>query len=541
MISYRAVVALTLVVILSGSSKHEAPKAYAVEEVPLAQISADLASGRTTAVAVTQAYIRRIKQYDHALHAVILVAPDALDEAAASDRRRAEHRTLGPLDGVPILLKDNIDVAGVPTTAGSYALRDNIPARDSEVARRLRAAGAVILGKANTSQFAGLRTTDIFEGSTVGGVPHNPYRLSHAACGSSNGSAIAVAASFAAAAVGTDTTGSVICPSSQNGDVGLRPTLALISRRGIVPVDLAEDTAGPIARTVTDTALLLTAIAGSDPSDPLSKDADAHKGDYAQGLSADALKGVRLGVLRHFFGYSDATQAVFDRALQVLRAQGAELVEIPSSLFEDLSQEQRLIMLYDFKDDVAAYLSGAPPAVKTRTLADLIEFDKSDPHEKKHAQDLFEDSEKTTGGRENPDYVKTLQYAQHKAGAEEYGRALKDYNVQALVVLATGPAKAIQPDGTKTDYVAAVRPKGAVPPSPSGTAALAGYPDLSVPMGMVEGMPVGLSFIGAPWSEHLLLSLGYAYEQASHARVAPTAYKRAMTTQRAKIAEPEMG
>jgi len=500
---------------------------YAVEEVPLAQISADLASGKTTSVAVTRAYLDRIKIYDGVLHSVILIAPDALTQAAASDKRRANKQALGPLDGIPILTKDNIDVAGVPTTAGSYALANNVPTKDSEVARRLHAAGVVILGKANTSQFAGLRTTEVFEGSTTGGVTHNPYELGHSACGSSNGPGIAVAASLAAAAVGTDTTGSVICPSSQNGVVGVRPTLALISRRGIVPVSLTQDTAGPMARTVTDTAMLLTALAGTDPADPASKDADANKTDYAQGLAADSLKGVRLGVLRDFGGYSDATEAVFDRALQVLAAQGAQLIEIPSRLFEDLSQEQRLIMLYDFKDDVAAYLSGTPPTVKTRTLADLIEFNKSDPHEKIHAQDMFEDSEATSGGRQNPDYVRTLQYAQRKAGDEEYGRTLKDYDVKALVVLATGPARPIQPDGTKTDYVASARPKGAVPPSPSGTAALAGYPDLSVPMGTVDGLPVGLSFIGPPWSEHLLLSFAYAYEQASHARVPPTAYKTA--------------
>jgi amidase len=527
---YRALAVPTLVVILSGAS-HEGMKPYAVEEVSLAQISADLASGKTSSVAVTQAYIHRIKTYDRVLHAVILIAPDALDQAAASDTRRADHRTLGPLDGVPILLKDNIDVVGVPTTAGSYALRENFPAKDSEVAHRLRAAGAVMLGKANTSQFAGLRTVDVFEGSTVGGVTHNPYELGHSACGSSNGPGIAVAVSFAAAAVGTDTTGSVICPSSQNGVVGLRPTLALISRRGIVPVDVAQDTSGPMARSVTDTAMLLTALAGTDPTDALSKDADIHKTDYTKGLAADSLKGIRLGVLRNFGGYSDDTKPVFERALQVLTAQGAELVEIPSSLFEDLSQEQRLIMLYDFKDDVAAYLSSAPPAVKTRTLADLIEFDKHDPHEKLHAQQMFEDSEATTAGRQNPEYVRTLQYAQRKAGPEEYARALKDYNVKALVVLATGPAKAILPDGTKTDYVASKRAKGAVPPSPSGTAALAGYPDLSVPMGTVNGLPVGLSFIGPPWSEQLLLSLGYAYEQASHARMPPTAYKAAIKKQ----------
>jgi amidase len=521
-------VALLAALALAACSKNETAKPYAVEEIPLSQISADLAAGKVTAVAVTQAYIDRIKAMNPSLHAVILIAPDALSQAAASDKRRADKKTLGPLDGVPILLKDNIDVAGMPTTAGSYALEANLPAQDSEVAKRLRAAGVVFLGKANTSQWAGLRTTDVFEGSTVGGTPHNPYDLSRTACGSSSGSGIAAAASLAAATVGTDTTGSVICPSSVNGLVGLRPTIALISRRGIVPVSLSQDTSGPMARNVLDAAMLLNVLAGSDPADAASRDADAHKVDYVKTLDPSALKGQRLGVIRSFGGYSDETKPLFDAALSVLAAQGAELVEIPAALFEDLSQEQRLIMLYEFKEDVAAYLAGAPAAVKVRSLADLIAFNASDPRESMHSQHLFEDSQATEGGRQNPEYAKTLEYAKRKAGPEGFGLALSQFNVSALVLPTFGPAGKILPDGTKVDYVASVREKGAVPPSGSGVAALAGYPDLTVPMGDVDGMPVGLSFIGPAWSEQLLLDYGYAYEQASHKRVPPEKYKAAV-------------
>ncbi len=513
---------------LSSVAYAKEPAKYAVEEVPLSQISADLASGGVTSVAVTKAYIQRIETYDGALHAVIRIAPDALRQAAASDERRTKRKPLGPLDGVPVLLKDNIDAVGMPTTAGSYALVDNLPARDSEVAKRLRAAGAVILGKANTMQWAGLRTVGYFSGSTTGGNPRNPYDLARTPSGSSSGPAIAAAVSFAAATVGTDTTGSIISPASTNAVVGLRPTIALISRRGIVPVSLTQDTAGPMARTVTDTALLLSVLAGTDPADAQSKDADTHKTDYTKGLSPDALKGKRLGVLRDFRGYSEKTKSIFDAALRELAAQGAELVEIPTNLFEDLSQEQRLIMLYDFKEDLGAYLAGTPPAVKPRTLADLIAFDKTEPHEKLHEQDLFEAAQATIDGRRNPEYIKTLEYARRKAGPEGFDRAMSQYHVSAVVVLSGGPATLIVPDGTKQGYVAEARPKGAVPPSPSGIAALAGYPDLSVPMGYVDGLPIGLSFIGPAWSEQMLLSYAYAYEQASHGRVPPTAYKSAV-------------
>jgi amidase len=528
MMLYRLSAALALVLLLSASSKHQVGTPYAVEEVPLKQISADLARGAITSVQVTRAYIERIKTYDGALHAVLLLAPDALDQAAASDRRRAAGKALGPLDGIPILVKDNIDAAGMVTTAGSYALIENMPRRDSELVRRLRAAGAVILGKANLSQFAGLRTTDTFEGSTVGGVGHNPYDLSRSPSGSSLGSGIAVAASLAAAAIGTDTTGSIIGPASYMGLVGLRPTLGLISRRGIVPVDLTEDTAGPLTRNVADTAMLLTALAGSDPADPATRDADSHKTDYTRGLDRHALKGVRLGVIRNVQDYSDTTKPVLDAALRVLAKQGAELVELPADVFEDLNPEQRLLMLYGFKVDLPAYLAEAPPAVKVRTLADVIAFDRIEAHERTHRQDLFEDSEATSGGRDNPEYLKALHYAQHRAGPEGIDRALSQFRLNALVLLAFGPAIPIVPDGTKAGGSALDLPKGVQQPFGSGIAALAGDPDLTVPMGAVHGLPVGLSFIGPAWSEQQLLAYAYAYEQAAHARVPPKAYQAAV-------------
>ncbi len=523
--------ALAISLSLAACSEEAPPLTpYAVEEVPLSQVSADLAAAHTTSVEITKAYIARIETYDDALNSVILIAPDALEQAAASDKRRAAGQALGPLDGVPILLKDNIDVVGMPTTAGTFALEDNMPAQDSEVARRLRAAGAVILGKANTSQFAGLRTTNTLNGSTVGGTTHNPYDLARSAGGSSNGSGIAAAASLSASAVGTDTTGSIVSPSSLMGIVGMRPSLALISRRGIVPVSLTQDTAGPMARNVTDFAMLLTVLAGTDPADPASAEADAHKTDYAANLDADALKGARLGVLRGMGGYDETTQPVFDAALEVLAAQGAELVEIPPEIFEDQSQEERLILIYDFKEDLNAYLAATPATTKVRTLADVIVFSKSDPRESMHSTDLLEDAQATMGGRENLEYIKTLEYMRRAAGPEGYDRVMSEYNVSAVVVLTRGPAAPLVPNGTARRHPISKDTKGAVPPSASQMASIIGYPDLNVPIGLVDGLPVGMSFIGPKWSEEMLLSLAYAYEQASHARVPPTAYKQAAAT-----------
>lgn len=499
---------------------------YAVEEVPLAQISHDLSAGKVSAVAVTKAYIDRIKTYDGQLHAVIRIAPDAIEQAAASDKRRKAGHALGPLDGVPIMLKDNIDATGVATTAGSYALINNIPVKDSELVRRLRAAGAVILGKANMSQWAGLRTTKGFGGSTVGGTAHNPYDLTRTPAGSSSGPGIIAAASFAAGAVGSDTTGSIWGPANVNGVIGLRPTIGLISRHGIVPISSTLDTAGPMARTVRDAAMMLTVMAGADPADPATKDADSHKTNYAASLEAGALKGKRIGVLRGFAGYSEKTKPVFDGALAVLKAQGAELVEIPMDGFADLGIEVRQVEAYDFKPDLEAYLKTAPPGVKTRTLADIMQFNRTDPHEKLHSQDRMESAAALSRGSD-PAYARIVHDAKTRAGEEGYGKAMKKYNVSALVVLAGAPAAVIRPDKSAPPVrLASHQPGEKRLSSPSGLVALAGYPDLVVPAGFVDGMPVGISFIGMPWSEATLISYGYAYEQASQARKPPQAYKK---------------
>lgn len=510
---------------LAACGNNEPTGPYDVEEVSLVRLSADLAAGKTTAAEVTKGYIERINRYDAPLRAVIAIADDALQQAAASDARRKEGRALGALEGIPILFKDNIDIAGMPTTAGSFVLEKNVPSTDAEVVRRLRAAGAVILGKTNLSQFAGLRAVAVFNGSTVGHAPHNPYDLGRSPAGSSSGSAIAAAVSFAAATIGTDTTGSIVSPSSVNGLVGLRPTVGLVSRRGIVPLSLTMDTAGPMARSVADLAAVLTVLAGSDSADPATADADARKSDYSKALDDHALEGKRLGVVRGTRGYDEYTEPLLDEAIKVIRSQGAEVVELPTDILEDMSPETLGIMSFEFKEDIAAYLTAAPPAQVARTLAEIIAINSFDPRENMHDQEALEMSQ-ARGGRQDEEYGRMVSYAKRRAGEGGYGRAFNEFGAAAVIGVTTGPGALLVADRTlleRSSNIAA--PKGTTPPSMSGNAAIAGYPNISVPMGLVEGMPVGLSFVGPPWSEAILVSFAYDYEQASKRRVPPQAYK----------------
>jgi amidase len=511
---------------LAACGKEEPPPGpYQVEEVSLTQIAADLAAGKTTSVEITRAYIDRINKYDAPLRSVMAIMSDAIPQAEASDQRRKDGKALGPLDGIPILFKDNIDVVGTPTTAGSFVLEKNLPAQDADVVRRLRAAGAVILGKTNLSQFAGLRAVAVFNGSTVGHAPHNPYNLARSPAGSSSGSGIAAAVSFAAATVGTDTTGSIVSPSSVNGLVGMRPTVALISRRGIVPLSLTMDTAGPMTRTVADLATVLTAMAGSDPADPASAQADAHKADYTKALNADALKGQKLGVIRGTRGYDDYTQDLLEDAIKVIREQGAEVVELPADIIEDMSPETLGIMSFEFKEDIAAYLATAPESQIARTLADIIVVNRIDPRENMHDQEALEMSQ-ARGGRADPEYIRMVEYAKRRAGPDGYGRAFKEFGVTAVIGVTTGPGSYLIADRTLAERSSNIaEPKGTTPPSIGGNAAIAGYPNMSVPMGLVDGLPVGLSLVGPPWSEATLISYAYDYEQASKRRVPPEAYK----------------
>lgn len=473
-----------------------------------------LPSHAATSVERTSAAIAKVKALNPRLHAVIALDPTAPKQAAAVDRIRFFRFDPHLITGMPILVKDNIDVAGMVTTAGSLALAANLRSADAPIIARLRAANAVILGKANMSEWANIRSSESISGwSGVGGQARNAHALDRSPSGSSSGSGAAVAAGIVEAAIGTETNGSIISPAAMNGIVGLKPTVGLVSRTGIVPISVSQDTGGPMARSVFDVARLLSVIAGSDPADPATKDADAHKADYAAALDPKSLKGARIGVMRFATGFSSQTDAVFEQALATLRAQGAVLVEIKA--FDNRAKMAPYtlgVLLSEFRVGLNDYLATAPAAVKTRTLADIIAFDKVHAAQEMplFGQDLFERAE-ATRGLDDPDYIKARDLIRRLAGPDGIDRLLKDNDVVALVGPSYAPAFPI--DAINGDHSAGA---GA-----GSIAAVAGYPHLTVPMGAVKGLPVGLSFIGPAWSEARLLSLGYAYEQASHARIEP--------------------
>jgi amidase len=447
--------------------------------------------------------IDRIEALNPRLNAVIAVDPTALDQARTLDRIR---RARGPLFGMPILIKDNIETAGsLPTTAGSLALAGNVTGRDAPLVAGLRAAGAVILGKANLSEWANIRSSDSISGwSAVGGQARNPHALNRNPCGSSSGSAVAVASGMVPAAIGTETDGSITCPASVNGIVGFKPTVGLVSRTHVVPISHSQDTPGPMTRNVRDAALVLAAIAGTDPADPATIEADARREDYAARLSPDALRGRRIGVMRFATGFG--TDAAFDAALAVLRARGAELVEITEfEGREEIGRNELTVLLAELKHDLDAYLATTPQAVRTRTLADVIAFNRThaDVEMPLFGQDLFERAQATGGLDEAWRTAREVSF--RLAGPEGIDRLLREHDVAALV----GPTRSA---AWLIDAVLGDQSPGG---GGGSLAAVAGYPHLTVPMGEVRGLPVGLSFIGPKWSDGLILSLGYAYEQAA--------------------------
>lgn len=446
------------------------------------------------------AAVGRIQRIDPQIRSVIAIDPTWIDQ----DRRV---QALGPksaLAGQPILIKDNIEVAGpLPTTAGSLALKHNVTGRDAPLVARLRAAGMVVIGKANLSEWANIRSTDSISGwSAVGGQTRNPHALNRNPCGSSSGSGAAVAAGLVDYAIGTETNGSITCPASVNGIVGMKPSVGLVSRTHIVPISVTQDTAGPMTRTVRQAAELLTAIAGTDPADPSTAEADKRRVDYVAALDPQALKGRRLGLMRFASGFG--TNAALDKALTVLRAYGAEIVEIKELGGPKEGPMQLEVLLPEFKTGLNAYLAATPPTVETRTLADVIAFNKANPRELAlFGQDLFEKAE-ATKGLDDPAYKKAREAGIAYAGVHGIDRLLKVHKLDALVgptVSAAWPIDAVHGDqypGGGGGYLAAI----------------AGYPHLTVPMGQVKGLPVGLSFVGPKWSDALILSLGHAYELA---------------------------
>jgi amidase len=482
------------------------------------EAQAALSSGRVTSETLVREALARIAALDHAgpkLNAVIALNPHALEDARALDRERKAGRVRGPLHGVPILLKDNIETNdGTATTAGSLALAGNVTRRDAPLAKRLKDAGAVVLGKANLSEWANFRGDNSISGwSAVGGIVRNPHALDRSPCGSSSGSAVAVAAGYVALAIGTETDGSITCPAAANGVVGFKPTVGLVSRTFIVPISPEQDTAGPIARTVHDAAAVLAAIAGTDPADPATREADARKVDYLAALKPDGLRGVRIGVLRGSASSSPATQAVFDKALATLRDAGAVLVEVKSPerpLLTPIFVGEDAGLKAEFKVAIDAYLASTPASQPIRTLEQLIAFNARTPAELAlFGQEVFEQSAKAPP-------LTDAKYLEQRGAARRLSRQflegmLTSNNVEVLVAASGGPAFLIDPvNGDSFTGGAA------------GLPAVAGAPHLTVPMGQVSGLPVGISFIGRAWDDAKVLAAGYAFEQATRAWRAPT-------------------
>jgi amidase len=455
----------------------------------------------------TTRYLERIAELNPLLGAVTAVSPDALREASARDQEGPASR--GPLHGVPVLVKDNIDVRGLPATAGSPALGDAADRGDAFLVTRLREAGAVILGKANLSEWANFRSYRSTSGwSTLGGQAANPHALDRNPSGSSSGSGVAVAAGLAPLAVGTETDGSIVCPASACGVVGIKPTLGLVSRNGIVPVSSAQDTAGPMARTVAEAAALLGVLAGPDPADPVTAAAAGRPADYTAFLDAGALAGARLGVWRDGCPEAgDAIMAVLDTALDVLRDLGATVldpVELPGAA--GISDPEWVSLLHEFKREINGFLR-AVPGHAPRSLAELIDFNiHNGPSVLAHfGQEIFIQAEATSGDPADPAALAARAEAASRA-REALDGPLASRRLDAIVTLTANPA-------SLTDYV--LGDNGVF--HTSGPSAVAGYPAISVPAGQVSRLPVGLSFLGPAWSEPALIALAYAFEQASQA------------------------
>jgi amidase len=478
-------------------------------DATVAGLQRALSSGSLTSAAATAFYLDRIERLNPSLHAVISVSPHAPAEAAASDAARVSGTAPGPLEGIPVLLKDNIAAAGLPATAGSPALA-GAESGDAFLVAGLRAAGAVILGKANLSEWANIRSTGSSSGwSTLGGQTVNPHGTGRNPSGSSSGSAAAVAAGLAPVAVGTETNGSIVSPACVCGVVGLKPTVGVISRAGIVPISGVQDTAGPMTGCVADAAALLGPMAGPDPADEATARAPGLPTDYTAFLDAGALAGARLGIWRDGSkAAGPATAAVLDAAVERLRSCGAQIVD-PVALpgLDGMDEPELIALLHEFKHDLNAYLAGLA-GDHPMTLAELIAFNNHNAGQVlvHFDQDLFERAEATSGDLGDPVYLAARGEASRIAHAALDG-ALAEHRLDAVVSLTGGPARLTDHLlGDLWDF------------STSSPAAVCGYPSLTVPAGHVGGLPIGMSLSGPAWSEPRLLALGYAFEQAAGLR-----------------------
>ena len=503
-----------------GLAADDPPPPFELDEATVADLQAAMGSGERTARSIVQLYLERIEALDGQgpeLRSVIETNPDALEIAAQLDEERRTRGPRGPLHGIPVALKDNIDTRDrTTTTAGSLALEGSVPPRDSFVAQQLREAGAVILAKANMSEWAYFRGERATSGwSARGGQCKNPYALDRNPCGSSSGSAAAASANLAALTIGTETGGSIMCPSSTNGIVGIKPTVGLWSRSGIIPISHSQDTAGPMCRTLRDAALLLGALAGEDPRDPATAASQgrAHV-DYAAFLDPEGLRGARIGVVRSFGGFSPDVLALFEDALDAMRAGGAILVDpadLPTAAWSDALP--LTLLEYEFKANLNAYLTALGPDAPVKSLAEVIAFNEANAEREMpfFGQERLVASQ-ARGPLTDPEYQNAVRTVQQRTREDGIDAVMDRHGLDALVAPTRGEA-------WLTDHILGDRLEGG---SSAGPAAIAGYPDITVPMGFVSGLPVGVSFFGRAWSEPTLLRIAYGYEQATRHRTPPT-------------------
>jgi len=492
--------------------------AFELDEITISQLADGMSSGKYTARAIAEKYLARIEAIDRhgpALNSVIEINPDALEIAEKLDAERKEKGSRGPLHGIPILLKDNLDTADkMMTTAGSLALVGSKPSKDSFVVQRLRAAGAVILGKTNLSEWANIRSTHSTSGwSGRGGQTKNPYALDRNPCGSSSGSGAAVSANLCVAAIGTETDGSIVCPANANGVVGIKPTVGLTSRTGIIPISHTQDGAGPLARTVRDAAIVLGTMVGVDAEDAASSLSQG-KGlnDYTKFLDPKGLNGARIGVVRKYFGFSDSVDRLMEGSLSVLKSQGAVLVDpVEIETLGKFDESEFTVFLYELKTNLNKYLERLGPSAPVKNLREVIAFNEKNRDKEMpfFGQDIFVHSE-AKGPLSEKEYVDALAKNRLLARAEGIDAVMDKHKLDALVAPTGSPA-------WPTDLVNGDHSGG----GSSNAAAVAGYPNINVPAGNLWGLPVGLSFFGRAWSEPTLIRLAYAFEQATKARITP--------------------
>jgi amidase len=490
---------------------------FELDEATVAGLRERMAGGETTSRRLTEAYLARIAALDRqgpGLRSVIETNPDALAIAEALDAERKAKGPRGLLHGVPVLVKDNLDTADrMTTTAGSLALEGSTPPRDAHVVARLREAGAVILGKANLSEWANFRSSRSVSGwSARGGQCVNPYALDRNPCGSSSGSAVAVSASLAPLAVGTETDGSIVCPSATCGVVGIKPTVGLASRAGIIPISHTQDTPGPMARTVADAAVLLAAIAGLDPRDPATARGRGRAADYTAALDATGLRRARLGVARNLAGFHPDTDRLFEEAVAEMKRGGAEIVDpadVPNA--KELGDPEFEVLLYEFKAGLEAYLASLGPGAPVKTLAQAIAFNEENREREMpyFGQEIFLKAVEK-GPLTAPAYRKALERCGRLSRKEGLDAVLDRHRLDALVAPTGAPAWVVDP--VSGDHFVGGN---------STPAAVSGYPSLTVPMGFVFGLPVGLSFIGRAWSEATLVRIAFAFERATRHRRPP--------------------